>query len=67
MEATTDKAAVNKFNKGDIVFERVNPGQKLTVSRYENKLYYCSLEGQPNRKDLVFHERDLMTEKVIKG
>jgi hypothetical protein len=64
MEMMTSKVEVNKFSEGEIVFERINPGQKLLVRRYVNRLYYCMVEDFPNRKDLVFFERDLMTGKV---
>ncbi|MEQ8245584.1 MAG: hypothetical protein RLO12_03095 [Fulvivirga sp.] len=57
----------NKFKEGDEVFERTNPSQKLIVTRFQNKIYYCSVLDFPKRKDLVFFERDLMAEKPIKG
>jgi hypothetical protein len=60
-----NKTDVNKFSDGETVFERINPGQKLMVRRYVNKIYYCMVEDFPNRKDLVFFERELMASKTV--
>jgi len=49
----------NKYKKGDIVNERVRPSQKLIVSRLFNKIYYCKVHENPQRKELVFFEREL--------
>ena len=56
----------NKYKEGDEVFERTNPSQKLIVTRFQNKIYYCSALDFPKRKDLVFFERDLMSEELLK-
>lgn len=49
----------NKFKEGDIVNERVRPSQRLIVSRLMNKIYYCRIQENPKRKELVFFEREL--------
>jgi hypothetical protein len=49
----------NKYKQGDIVNERVRPTQKLIVSRQFNKIYYCKIHENPQRKELVFFEREL--------
>ena len=50
----------NKFKKGEVVKERIRPTQKLIITRYINKLYYCKIEENPNLKELVYFERELM-------
>lgn len=50
----------NKYKEGEVVFEKARPLQKLVVERYLDKLYYCKLPEAPQRKSLVFLERDLM-------
>ncbi len=49
-----------KFNEGEIVYERTHPSQKLIVSYYADKLYYCKVFEAPDRKPLVYFERDLL-------
>ncbi len=52
----------NKYKQGDIVNERVRPLQKLIVSRLLNKIYYCKIQENPRRKELVFFERELQSD-----
>lgn len=52
----------NKYKEGDIVNERVRPSQKLIVSRLMNKIYYCKIQENPDRKELVFFERELQSD-----
>ena len=49
----------NKYKKGEIVFERVRPTQKLIVSRYSEGIYYCKDHEFQMRKELVYTEREL--------
>lgn len=50
----------NMYKAGQIVYERIRPNQKLIVNRYNQNMYYCRDEENPNRKELVYLERDLM-------
>jgi hypothetical protein len=54
-----------KFQEGEIVFERTHPGQKLIISNYLDKLYYCKVYEAPHRKPLVYFERDLVSETSL--
>ena len=49
-----------KFKEGEIVYERVRPAQKLIVRNHVGQIYYCMPEEHPDRKRLVFFERELM-------
>jgi hypothetical protein len=49
-----------KFKKGEIVYDRVRPTQKLIIRNQVGQIYYCMDEEHPHRKELVFFERDLM-------
>ncbi len=53
-----------KFKLGDIVYERVRPTQKLIIRNHSGMLYYCVAEEHPNRKELVFTERELVSQTV---
>lgn len=49
----------NKYEDGEVVFERIRPTQKLVISSFSNGLYYCKiLEGRV-RKAFVYFEREL--------
>ena len=57
--------AEDKFKIGDVVYERTNPYQKLIVNRYADRVYYCKIQSAPNRKELVYFERELMADIFI--
>lgn len=50
----------NKFKEGEIVYAKENPTQRLLVRRYVDRIYYCKIYDDPNQKELVFFERELM-------
>ena len=55
----------NKYKVGKVVLERIRPGQKLVVSHYFDKLYYCKAQENSTRKELVYFERDLMADTAL--
>ena len=57
----------NKFKAGDFVFERIHPNQKMVVKKNIGKIYYCRAQEFPERKELVYFERDLISDIDIKN
>lgn len=53
----------NIFKEGEEVYAKVNPTQKLIIRRYLKRIYYCRFPDQPDRKELVFFERELISNK----
>jgi hypothetical protein len=51
----------NLFKRGEVVYERTHPAQKLVVTRYERGLYYGRAQEHKNQRELVFFERELKT------
>lgn len=49
----------NHFSTGEIVVDRIRPSQRLMITRFANQLYYCKVEENTNRKELVYLEGDL--------
>ncbi len=49
----------NKFKIGEIVVDRIRPGQRLVVSKIIGRQYHCQIYDSPSRAHLVFFERDL--------
>ncbi len=50
----------NKFKEGAVVCALVNPTLKLVIRRYVDRIYYCKIQEDPARKELVYFERELM-------
>lgn len=49
-----------KFKEGEIVIEKIRPQQRLLISKRQLGLYYCKVEEDKSRKELVYFERDLL-------
>ncbi|MCR9288553.1 MAG: hypothetical protein NXI23_14350 [Bacteroidetes bacterium] len=54
----------NKYKEGDEVYAKVNPSLKLIIRRYVPKIYYCTVKEDPTRKELVYFEREIMSDQV---
>ena len=50
----------NKYKEGEIVYAKVDPGLKLVIRRYVDRIYYCKIQDEPNRKELVYFEREIL-------
>jgi hypothetical protein len=50
----------NKYNAGDVVFAKVNPDLKLVIRRYIDQVYFCKVQNDLERKELVYFERELL-------
>lgn len=51
---------MNKFKEGEEVTAKVDPTKVLVVRRYLQRIYYCRVKGDPNAKELVYFERELI-------
>ncbi len=50
----------SKFKLGDTVYSKVNPEVKLIVRLYYRRIYYCKFAEDPEKKEVVFFERELL-------
>jgi len=55
----------NKFKEGAIVFTKVKPNEKMVVRRFVDRIYYCRFLNEPNRKEAVYFERELVGEGLV--
>ena len=55
----------NNYNPGDTVYAKVAPTQKLIIRRYVDRIYYCKIQEDPERKELVYFERELVENPVL--
>ena len=49
-----------KYKKGEVVSERIRPALKLVIRRFHDGIYYCEVQENRTRKELVYFERELM-------
>jgi len=49
----------NIYGEGDIVYAKADPGVKLVIRRYLDRIYYCTIDDDSSRKELVYYEREL--------
>lgn len=52
----------NKFAEGQVVYAIIHPEVKLVVRRYVDRIYYCKIQADPTRNELVYFERELATD-----
>jgi len=52
----------NKFKEGETVVAIINPSLKLVIRRYIDSIYYCKIKDEPDKKELVYFERELISE-----
>lgn len=50
----------NRFKEGEVVCALVDPTLKLVIRRYVDRIYYCKIQKNPARKELVYFDRELM-------
>lgn len=54
----------NKFKEGEEVYAKVNPALKLIIRRRFDTLYYCKIKKDSTLKELVYFERELMSDSA---
>lgn len=50
----------NIFKEGDVVYAKAYPTLSLVVRRYVHRIYYCRREDDPEGKEHVYFERELI-------
>ncbi len=56
----------NKYKEGQVVYAKENPLLKLIIRRYVDRIYYCKVQDDPDRKELVYFERELVDDNTKK-
>jgi hypothetical protein len=55
----------NKYLAGDVVAAKINPDLKLVIRRYVDQVYYCKVMDDPEGKELVYYERELVEDRGL--
>ena len=59
--ANLTERTTGRYKEGETVYAKVNPKQRLTVRCFLDQIYYCRITNEPNKKELVFFERELQS------
>ena len=54
-----------RYKEGDVVYAKVNPALKLVIRRHVDSIYYCTIQKDPKLKELVYFERELMSDFAL--
>jgi hypothetical protein len=49
----------------DVVCVKVNPTIKLKIRRYIDQIYYCKVLDDPEARELVYYERELVEDREL--
>ena len=52
--------ADNIYKEGTVITAKVDPGRKLIIKKYYQRIYYCAVVSDPEHKHLVYFERELI-------
>lgn len=50
----------NIYAVGSFINAKESPAVKLQITKYYQRIYYCSIVGDDNAKPKVYFERDLI-------
>lgn len=50
----------NKFPEGMLISAKEHPEVKLIITKYYKRIYYCALQSDPDKKQLVYFEKELI-------
>lgn len=60
MGYTTSTSNDNHFKEGTLITAKAYPDEKLKIMRYYQRIYYCARVDNPDLKQLVYFERELI-------
>ena len=62
-----DTIPIGKYKVGQAVWAKVFPEQELQVRRYIDRIYFCTVAGEPEHADFAYYARELMSEAERKA
>jgi hypothetical protein len=51
----------NRYKEGETVCAKANPLVELVIRRYVDRIYYCKIKADPDHKELVYFDRELIS------
>ena len=49
----------NLYKEGSIICAKIEPTLKLLITKYSQRIYYCTVVGHPDQKNLAYFESEL--------
>ena len=56
----------NIYPEGIMVTTKVNPSVTLVITKYMQRIYYCTVVGEENGKQRAYFERELIPVNLLK-
>jgi hypothetical protein len=50
----------NLYQEGSIICAKIEPALKLLITRYRQRIYYCTVVGHPDQNNLAYFESELV-------
>lgn len=50
----------HKFQKGTFIYAKDHPQTRLVINDYKQRIYYCSVVGDEEARQLAYFERELV-------
>ena len=50
----------NLYKEGMVISTRIDPTLKLLITKYRQRIYYCTVVGHPEQNNLAYFESELM-------
>jgi len=57
---STQNIADNIYSVGTTIAAKIAPDLKLIIRKYYQRIYYCSVITNPDKKQLVYFEHELI-------
>lgn len=57
----------NIYAEGSFITAKKNPSVQMEIVAYKQRIYYCVIVGDKERKQLVFFERELVPPPLVKS
>ncbi|HEV8512050.1 MAG TPA: hypothetical protein VGQ59_02175 [Cyclobacteriaceae bacterium] len=49
----------NLYKEGSIICAKLEPTIKLLITKYRQRIYYCTVVGHPDQTNLAYFESEL--------
>lgn len=55
------------MRRGIFITAKENPSLRLKIKKYYQRIYYCEVVGDEQRKQLAYFERELISPENVEG
>ena len=59
MDMKTEINDDNLYKEGSIICAKIEPTLKLLITKYRQRIYYCTVVGHPDQNNLAYFESEL--------